>query len=65
MASRQKVAPRHTQDTVLADLPIHIYTSKKRGPVAKSRRKRVPKHAQLLQDSDATGSDGKPTGHKT
>lgn len=26
MASRQKLAPRFTQDTVLADLPIHIYT---------------------------------------
>lgn len=58
MASRQKVAPRYTQDTVLADLHIHIYTSQKRGPVAKSRLKRDPKHAQLLQDFDATGSDG-------
>lgn len=55
MASRQKLAPRYTQDTVLADLPIHIYTSKKRGPVAKSRLKRVPKSAQLLQG--ATGPD--------
>lgn len=54
-ASRQKTAPRYTQDTVLADLPIHIYTSKKRGPVAKSRLKRVPKSAQLLQGS--TGPD--------
>lgn len=49
-ASRQKTAPRYTQDKVLADLPIHIYTSKKRGPVAKSRLKRVPKTAKLLQD---------------
>ena len=55
LASRQKLAPRYSQDTVLADLPIHIYTSKKRGPVAKSRLKRVPKSAQLLQG--ATGPD--------
>lgn len=55
LASRQKITPRYTQDTVLADLPIHIYTSKKRGPVAKSRLKRVPKSAQLLQG--ATGPD--------
>lgn len=50
-ASRQKIAPRYTQDKVLADLPIHIYTSRKRGPVAKSRLKRVPKGANLLQDT--------------
>lgn len=50
-ASRQKLAPRYTQDTVLADLPIHIYTSKKRGPIAKSRLKRIPKSATLLQDT--------------
>ncbi|CAK1553068.1 unnamed protein product [Leptosia nina] len=55
LASRQKLAPRYSQDTVLADLPIHIYTSRKRGPVAKSRLKRVPKSAQLLQG--ATGPD--------
>lgn len=53
-ASRQKAAPRYTQDTVLADLPIHIYTSKKRGPIAKARLKRVPKASQLLQISAAT-----------
>lgn len=53
-ASRQKTAPRYTQDNVLADLPIHIYTSKKRGPVAKARLKRVPKSAKLLQDRDVT-----------
>lgn len=53
-APRQKLAPRYTQDVVLADLPIHIYTSKKRGPVAKSRLKRVPKTAKLLQDDAAT-----------
>lgn len=64
LASRQKTAPRYTQDTVLADLPIHIYTSKKRGPIAKSRLKRVPKTANLLQDptnndspNDATSRD--------
>lgn len=54
LASRQKTAPRYTQDTVLADLPIHIYTSKKRGPVAKSRLKRAPKEVTLLQDSAVT-----------
>lgn len=54
VASRQKIAPRYTQDTVLADLPIHIYTSKKRGPVAKSRLKRCPKQITLLQDSTVT-----------
>lgn len=43
LASRQKLAPRYTQDKVIADLPIHIYTKKKRGPVAKSRLKRIPK----------------------
>lgn len=43
LANRQKLAPRYTQDTVLADLPIHIYTSKKKGPIAKSRLKRVSK----------------------
>lgn len=58
LASRQKVAPRYTQDTVLADLPIHIYTSRKRGPVAKSRLKRVPKGANLLQDN--TGNADNP-----
>lgn len=51
MASRQKLAPRFTQDTVLADLPIHIYTKKKRGPVAKSRLKRSSKDPTLLQDT--------------
>lgn len=51
-ASRSKLAPRYTQDTVLADLPIHIYTSKKKGPIAKNRLKRVPKTAKLLQDAD-------------
>lgn len=51
LASRQKLAPRFTQDTVLADLPIHIYTKKKRGPVAKSRLKRSPKDPTLLQNT--------------
>lgn len=49
-AARQKLAPRYTRDTVMADLPIHIYTKRKRGPVAKSRLKRVPNSARLLQD---------------
>lgn len=59
MASRQKLAPRFTHDSVLANLPIHIYTKKKRGPVAKSRLKRVPKSTRLLQDADVD-SDGEP-----
>lgn len=56
LASRQKLAPRYTHDKVMADLPIHIYTKRKRGPVAKSRLKRVPKSAQLLQGSPGTTS---------
>lgn len=48
LASRQKLAPRYTHDVVLADLPIHIYTKRKKGPVAKSRLKR-PNKSQLLQ----------------
>lgn len=49
LASRQKLAPRYTQDVVMTDLPIHIYTKRNRGPVAKSRLKRVPKGTKLLQ----------------
>lgn len=65
-AARQKTAPRYTQDTVLADLPIHIYTSKKRGPVAKSRVKRIPNSAKLLQDSaDIDHGTDKGSGDKT
>lgn len=67
VASRQKIAPRYTQDKVLADLPIHIYTSKKRGPVAKARLKRPTKHTKLLQDNTA-GDDttaGANTGDTT
>lgn len=65
LASRQKVAPRFTHDIVLADLPIHIYTKKKRGPVAKSRLKRPNKY-QLLQTTpdDSTPTDTNP-GHST
>lgn len=63
MASRQKLAPRYTQDTVLADLPIHIYTKKKRGPVAKSRLKRSPKDPTLLQDN--TMADDPTSGPRT
>jgi transposase InsO family protein len=51
LASRQKLAPRYTQDVVLADLPIHIYTKKKKGPIAKSRLKRKPNSNPLLQDT--------------
>lgn len=50
-ASRKKLAPRFTQDTVLADLPIHIYTKKKKGPVAKARLKRIPNSQNLLQNT--------------
>lgn len=65
-AARQKLAPRYTQDTVLADLPIHIYTSKKKGPIAKNRLKRVPKKSKLLQDSTVTDtSPDAGTGDKT
>ncbi|GBP19145.1 hypothetical protein EVAR_83458_1 [Eumeta japonica] len=49
-ASRQKLAPRHSRDTVLADLQIHIYNKKRRGPEGKSCLKRVPVSAQLLRD---------------
>lgn len=62
-ASRQKLAPRYIQDKVLANLPIHIYTSKKRNPTAKSRLKRVPKSSKLLQDpvdTDYPNSNGSP-----
>ena len=66
LASRQKTAPRYTHDTVLADLPVHIYTSKKRGPIAKSRLKRVPKTANLLQDPLNNNSPNDSTsGNKT
>lgn len=48
VAERHKLAPRYTHDKVVADLPVHIYTKKKRGPVAKSRLKR-PRKSPLLQ----------------
>ena len=51
---RQKLAPRYTHDRVVANLPIHIYTSKKRGPVAKTRLKRPLKSTKLLQDVSTT-----------
>lgn len=57
-ASRQKTAPRYTRDTVLADLPIHIYTKRKRGPVAKSRLKRLPNSTRLLQDTASSPEPG-------
>lgn len=53
LASRQKLASRYTHDVVLANLPIHIYTKKKRGPIAKCRLKRSPKNPTLLQDNTA------------
>lgn len=66
LATRQKLAPRFTQDKVLANLPIHIYTSKKRGPIAKSRLKRIPKSANLLQaNADHHASTPGSSGDKT
>lgn len=58
LASRQKLAPRYMHDTVLADLPIHIYTKRKNAPVPKSRLKRVPNSACLLQDTENTARSG-------
>lgn len=51
VAARQKLAPRFKGDKVTDNLPIHIYTSKNRGPVAKIRLKRPLKHqtVPLLQ----------------
>lgn len=60
MPSRQKITPRYAQDTVSADLPIHIYTSKKRAPWLNQ----TEMHS-LLQDSDASGLDDKHTRDKT
>lgn len=66
LASRQKLAPRYTKDKVLANLPIHIYTSRKRGPVAKSRLKRVPNSNKLFQNSaDDHGASCSNAGDKT
>lgn len=62
LASRRKLAPRYIQDKVLTDLPIHIYTRKKRGLTAKSRLKRVPKAAILLQDPPR---DSSPSGRSS
>lgn len=56
VASRQKLAPRYTRDEVTANLPIHIYTKRKQGLISKSRLKRVPKSAQLLQETPGTSS---------
>lgn len=50
-AARQKLAPRFKSDRVTSNLPIHIYTTKNRGPVAKVRLKRPLKNrtVPLLQ----------------
>lgn len=68
LASRSKLAPRYDQDNVVTDLPIHIYTRKKRGLIAKSRLKRIPKTANLLQgpprDSSSPGRSA-DAGHNT
>lgn len=63
IASRRELAARYTHDTVLADLPIHIYTRRKRGPVAKSRLKRVPNSTLLLQGP--TSDPGPSTSGRT
>ncbi|CAK1542632.1 unnamed protein product [Leptosia nina] len=66
MTSRRKVAPRYLADKVVSNQPIHIYTSKKKLPVSKSRLKRLPKSNNLLQtppDTDAGPSNG--SRHKT
>ncbi|KAJ2952044.1 hypothetical protein O0L34_g4305 [Tuta absoluta] len=57
-AARQKLAPRYTHDNVIANLPIHIYTSRKKGPVAKTRLKRKKKNnnSTLLQDPNTRES---------
>lgn len=63
IAQRQKLAPRYTQDKVTSDLPIHIFTSRKPGPVAKCRIKRskkVKKRA-LLQETDPHHDPGPST----
>lgn len=57
LAARHKLVPRYTRDTVLANLPVYIYTKNNRGPVAKARLKRGSKNPVLLQDTttnDAT-----------
>lgn len=62
MAVRHKLAPRYTQDIVEKNLPIHIYTRKKKTPVAKSRLKRKPKRNTSLQDNsgnNAAMADGR------
>lgn len=66
-AARQKTAPRYTQDKVVTNLPIHIYTSKKRGPVAKTRLKREKKNKDvtLLQDSPSHGEPRPSTSRST
>lgn len=58
LANRQKLAARYLHDRVLADLPIHIYTKKKNATVPKSRLKRVPNSARLLQDTENTVRTG-------
>lgn len=56
VAGRQKLAQRFTRDRVLSNLPVHIYTSQKRGAVAKSRLKRIPKNVMLLQNIDGANT---------
>lgn len=68
LAARQKLTPRYTHDVVMADLPVHIYTKKKRSPIAKSRLKRIPNSVQLLQDpsdSPPPHKDSSNAGDKT
>lgn len=63
-AARQKLAPRFKPDKVTSNLPIHIYTSKNRGPVAKVRLKRPLKDRtipllQIPNNLDHRGSSSR------
>lgn len=62
LANKQKLAARYTLDKVVTDLPIHIYTKRKRGLVPKSRLKRVPNSVRLLQDTEKTNCVGAGSG---
>lgn len=63
LAARQKIAPRFQRDRIISNLPVHIYTSKKRTPVAKNRLKRKRKTSGLLQMPDDPDKPGPSTRH--
>lgn len=46
--ARQELAPRYTNDTLEANLPIHVYVRGKRGPTAKGRLKRVTRTSSVI-----------------